>query len=78
VEWKSKKMLAHANTLFGMVKDAGAFYQRITKKLSLKTSEVDFANFTPYENSKTRKTLYAEVEFRLAQVLAEVQRHSLR
>jgi hypothetical protein len=73
-----KKMLTRASNLFGIAKDAGAFYQRITKRLSLKTSEVDFASFAPYENPKAHKSHLLEVDLRRAQVIADVQRQSLR
>jgi len=73
-----KQIRAHANNLFGMIKNAGTFYHKITKKLSLKAPKIEFANLTPYKRPEGSKSHMLEVELRRAQALAEVQRQSLR
>jgi hypothetical protein len=73
-----KQIRAHANNLFGMIKNAGTFYHKITKKLSLKAPEIEFANFTPYKRPEGYKSHMLEVELKRAQASAEVQRQSLR
>ena len=73
-----KQIRAHANNLFGMIKNAGTFYHKITKKLSLKPPNIELANFTHYKKPEGYKSHMLEVELRRAQALAEVQRQNLR
>jgi hypothetical protein len=77
METKLKERMK-GNGLFGMIKNAGGLYQRITKKFSVKDSEVATTSFTPYEISEVHKANMLEVEFRRSQALAEAQRQSLR
>jgi hypothetical protein len=73
-----KKIRAHANNLFGMIKNARTFHQKTTKKLSLKAPKIEFANLTLYERPEVHKSHMVEVELIRAQALAEAQRLSLR
>jgi hypothetical protein len=72
------QMREHASNLFGIIKNAGIFYNKITKKLSLKASGVEFANSTFYERPELQKSYMLQVEFRRDQAIAEVQRQSPR
>jgi hypothetical protein len=71
-------MLARPNNLSGIAKNAGAFYQKLTKILSLKASEVEIADYTFYEKPEVHKSHLLQVELRRAQVISEFQRQSLR
>jgi hypothetical protein len=66
------------NGLFGMIKNVEVLYQRITKKFSVKASEVARTSFTPYEISEAQKAHVVGVELRRSQALAEAQRQNLR
>ena len=77
METKMKDRL-HENSLYGIIKNIGTIYQRITKKFSAKASGVATTNFTPYEASEAFKTNMVSVEFRRAQALAEAKRQNLR
>lgn len=77
METKFKERLT-GNSLFGIIKNAKGFYQRITKKFSLKASEVGIANFTHYDRPEVHKFHILEVEVRRAKALAEARRYSLR
>jgi hypothetical protein len=72
------QMRERANNLFGIIKNAGTVYQKITKKLSLKASRVEFANSTFYERLEVHKSHMLQVEVRRVQAIAEVQRPSPR
>ncbi|MDH5690692.1 MAG: hypothetical protein OEY81_04630 [Candidatus Bathyarchaeota archaeon] len=77
METKLKEKLI-GNGIFGMIKNVEVLYQRITKKFSVKASEVAPTNFTPYEISEVYKAHIVGVEFSRSQALAEAQRQSLR
>lgn len=64
------------NGLFGMIKNVETFYQRITKKISVKASGVTAASPTLYEISEAYKTHQIEVERKRSQALQEVQRRT--
>ena len=74
-EFKERLM---GKSLFGMIKNAKGFCQGITKKFSLKASEVDIANFANYDRPEVHKFHILEVEVRRAQALAVAQSYSLR
>lgn len=76
METKVKEKLK-GNGLFGMIKNVEVLYQRITKKFSVKASEVAATSFTPYEISEAQKAHMLEVELRRSQALAEAQRQNL-
>jgi hypothetical protein len=77
METKLKERLK-GNSPFGMIKNVEALYQRVTKKLSLKASEVGMTNSTPYEMPEVHKSHMLEVELRRSQALAQAQRQNLR
>ncbi|MFX1554961.1 MAG: hypothetical protein ACFFBV_13620 [Promethearchaeota archaeon] len=66
------------NGLFGMIKNAGALYQRVTKKISVKASGVTTTSYTPYEISEVHKAHMLEVELKRSQALEEARRQNLR
>ena len=76
METKLKERMK-GNGLFGMIKNVEVLYQRITKKFSVKTSEVAATSFTPYEISEVQTANMLEVELRRSQALAEAQRQGL-
>jgi uracil phosphoribosyltransferase len=77
METKLKERM-RGNGLFGMNKNFEVLYQRATKKISVKTSEVATPSFTPYEISELQKAHIVGVELRRSQALAEAQRHNIR
>ena len=77
MEIKLKERLK-GNGLFGMIKNIEVLYQRVTKKISMKTSEVAIASSTSYETSEAYKAHMMEVEFKRSQALAEARRQNLR
>jgi hypothetical protein len=77
METKFKERL-RGNGLFGMIKNVEVLYKRVTKKISMKASEVTIASSTPYETSEAHKTHMLEVEFRRSQALEEARRQNLR
>jgi hypothetical protein len=72
------QMRERANNLFGIIKNAGTVYQKITKKFSFKASRVEFTNSTFYERREVHKSHMLQVELRRVQTIAEVQRPSPR
>lgn len=66
------------NGISGMIKNIEVLYKRVTKKISIKTSEVAIASSTPYETSEAHKAHMLEVEFRQSQSLEEARRQNLR
>jgi len=77
MEVKLKEKL-QGKGLYGMVKNVEAFYQRITKKISVKASVVTAASPTPYEISEAQKAHQLEVERKRSQALEEAQRRTFR
>jgi hypothetical protein len=77
METKLKERMK-GNGLFGTIKNFEVLYQRVTKKFSVKSSEVAMTSFTPYEISEAQKANMLEVELRRSQALAEAQRQGLR
>jgi len=77
MEIKLKERLK-GNGLFGMIKNVEVLYKRVTKKISMKTSEVAIASSTPYETSEAHKAHMLEVELRRSQALEEARRQNLR
>ena len=77
METKLKERMK-GNGLFGMIKNVEVLYQRISKKFSVKASEVASTSFTPYEISEAQKANMLEIELRRSQAFAEAQRQSLR
>jgi hypothetical protein len=77
METKMKERLK-GNGQFGMLRKVEALYQRVTKKLSVKASEVATTSSTPYEISKVYKTHTMAVELRRSQALTAAQRQNLR
>ena len=77
METKLKERMK-GNGLFGTIKNFEVLYQRVTKKFSVKTSEVATAGFTTYKTSEIHKFNMLEIELRRAQALAEAQRQGLR
>ena len=77
MEMKLKEKLK-GNGLFGMIKNVEVLYQRVTKKISIRTSEIAIASPTPYETSEAHKAHMLEVEFRRSQALTEARRQNLR
>ena len=75
METKLKERLK-GNGLFGMIENIETIYQRITKKISVKTSGAPTA--TPYEVSEVHKAHMLEVELKRSQALAEAHRQNLR
>ena len=72
------KERSKGNGLFGRIKNIEAFYQKVTKKISMKAPEVANLSYAPYETSEGHKAHIAEVELRRSQALAEAQRQNLR
>ncbi len=66
------------NSLFGMIKNVEVLYQRVTKKISMKASEVAIGSSTLYETSEAHKAHMLEVEFKRSQALTEARRQILR
>jgi hypothetical protein len=77
METKLKEKLK-VNSLFGRIKNVEVLYQRVTKKISMKASEVAIASSTPYETSEAHKAHMLEVELKRSQALAEARRQNLR
>jgi len=77
METKLKERLT-GNGITGMIKNVEVLYQRITKKFSVKASDVAAASFTPYETTKASKANIVEVERNWSQTLAEARRQNLR
>lgn len=77
MEVKLKEKLQR-KSLHGMVKNAEAIYQRITKKISVKASAVTAASPTPYEISEAQKAHQLEVERKRSQALEDAQRRTFR
>ena len=78
METKLKERMK-GNGLFGRIKNAEALYQRVTKKISIKTSKVAIASSTPYEASEAHKVHMLEVELKRSQALhACMHRQNLR
>jgi hypothetical protein len=77
METKLKERMK-GNGLFGTIKNFEVLYQRITKKISIKPSEVAIASSTPYETSEAHNAHMLEVEFRRSQALEEARRQNLR
>lgn len=76
METKVKERLK-GNGLFGVIKNVEVLYQRATKKISTKASEVAIASSTPYETSEAHKTHMLKVGFRRSQSLEEARRQNL-
>ncbi|MCZ2856801.1 MAG: hypothetical protein O2U62_06880 [Candidatus Bathyarchaeota archaeon] len=77
METKLKDRLKE-NGIFGMIKNVEALYQRVTKKIAVKASEVGMANSTSYEMPEVHKAHMLEVELKRSQALAEARRQNLR
>jgi len=75
MEVKLKERL-QKNGLYGRIKDAEAFYQRIAKKISVKAPVVGATSPTPYEISEAHKAHQLEVERKRSQASAHA--HAFR
>ena len=63
-------------TGLGMMKSVEAFYQRITKKLTIEALEVPAASSIPYEVSEAYRA-HLEMEQEQSQALVEAHRQAL-
>jgi len=77
LEMKLKDKLKGSG-LYGTMKNVGAIYQRVTDKLSVKTSGVAVASSTPYEVSEAHKVHMLELERKRSQISTEAYRQNPR